>query len=164
MSDKKTIFNMPGDELESMLKRLSRYTLVVELVALAACVPMFTGQFFLLISLATILMYFDCLFMLICQERKQGIWKYISRIQLIIAVINSVCIALCIIKSDEGMLRIMTVISYVFIWGHNILCFIENRKDEEIPFMRHIGAFIIIVTIVVCLIAKNVLLDLGISF
>ncbi len=164
MNEKKSIFNMPGDELEAMLKRLSRYTLAVESVALAACAPMFTGHFFLLISLVTILMYFDCLFMLICRERKQGIWKIVFKIQLIIAIVNSLCIALFIIRGNETVIRIMTVVSYVFILGHNILCFIETRKLESLVFMRHVGAFIIIVTIVVCLIAKKALLDLGISF
>lgn len=164
MSDKKSIFNMPGDELEAMIKRLSRYTLAVELVALAACAPMLTQRVFLMLTIATILMCFDCLFMHLCDERKNGIWKAISRIQLLIAVINAVCIAIFISTKTNVILTVMTVITYIFLWIHNIMCFVETRKDESISFMRHVGAFIILVTIIICLIARKVLLDLGITF
>lgn len=155
---------MPGDELEATIKRLSRYTLVVELVAMAACAPMFTKRFVLLVSIATILMLFDCLFMLFCQERKQKKWKIVSGIQLTIAVMNCVSVAITMIAGVESFAIVMVFITFGFLWIHNILCFIETRKDEEISFMRHVGAFIIIVTVIVCLITRKVLLDLGISF
>lgn len=164
MSDKKSIFNMPGDELEAMIKRLSRYTLAVELVALAACAPMLTQKVFLMLTIATILMCFDCFFMNLCSERKNGIWKVIFRTQFLIAVTNSVCIAIFIATKANIIVTVMTVITYIFLWIHNIMCFVETRKDESISFMRHVGAFIILVTIIICLIARKVLLDLGISF
>ena len=40
--EKKSLLNMPGDELSATMKRLSRYTLAVEMIPIGACLPLFT--------------------------------------------------------------------------------------------------------------------------
>ncbi len=161
--EKKSIFNMPGNELEAMIKRLSRYTLAVEFVSIAACVPMITKSFFLLLVVSCALMLIGCLAMQFCSERKTRRWKVIAGVQLVIALLDAACIASVYMIGSNPSLTVMTVITYVFLWIHNILCFIEVREAESLLFMRHVGVFIIIVTLIVCYMAARTLHNLGID-
>lgn len=164
MNDEKNLFNMPGDELNDWLSTLSRYILVVETVAVIACLPILTRQHFIFLTAATVLLFIDSLFMKLSGERKSKKWHIIRNIQFLIAAINVVALALSFFLNAEIFVRAMSYITVVLAWIHSGICFFEYRKDERIPLMRYAGAFTIAVTIIVFMLVKNWLDAHGISF
>ena len=77
MNDDKNIFNMPGDEINDWLSTLSRYILVVETVAVIACLPILTRQHFIFLTAATVLLFIDSLFMKLSCERKDSVNSFV---------------------------------------------------------------------------------------
>ena len=159
----KSFLNMPGDELSDTIKRLSRYTLAVEFIAIGACLSVLTKDMFIMLVGATFLMYLGVIFMKLCEERKKKQWVIISIIQLVLATID----LLAIIFSKKIGATVIEIIAYLsigFLWIHCGMCFFEYRKDEEVPFLRFVGAFIVVITLIVCLIIRQWLVEQHITF
>ena len=160
----KNLVDMSGDELIEIIKRLSRYTLAVEMIAIGACLPIITRQAFVLLCGATLLMFIGVIFMRFCKERKKKRWTIVWIIQIVLASLDLLTIILNFVIGIETIVEIMAHVSIGFLWIHCAMCFFEYRRDEEVVFMRFIGAFIVVITIIVCYIMKQLLLSHDIVF
>ncbi len=153
--DDKSLLDMPGEELTDTIKRLSRYTLAVEFVALGACLPILTGQMNYILIGSAFLMYLGALFMRLCSERRQKKWIVFFGLQLILATVDLLTIILHAVRGAESAVRVLAYISIAFLWIHCVLCFFDYRKNETVPFLRYIGAFIILITVAICYFANQ---------
>lgn len=160
----KNLFNMPGDEMNDWLRNLSRYVLVVELVATGACLPILTYKKYIILTAAGILMYLEILAMYFCNERKDRRWIIIRRMQFAVAVMDTLTIIISILADIEVVALVMTYVSLGVLWIHSGLCFFEYRKNEIVPLLRFAGAFTICVTLIVFMVMKQWLIQKGISF
>ena len=155
---------MPGDEINDWLRNLSRYVLVVELVATGACLPILTHEKYIILTAAGILMCLDILAMHFCIERKDRRWIIIRRIQFAVAAMDILTLIISILADIELVSLVMTYVSLGVFWIHSGLCFFEYRKDEIVPLLRFAGAFTIFVTITVFMLMKQWLIGKGIAF
>ena len=62
---RKSLLNMPGDELSAIIKRTSKYTICVELVALAAFFPLLTNNWFYILYAGFLLLLAESILSLI---------------------------------------------------------------------------------------------------
>ena len=150
----KGFLNMPGDELNDTIKRLSRYTLAVEFIAIGACLPLLTKNLFVMLGGAMLLMYLGVLSMRFCKERKKKRWVIISVVQLVLATVDLLTIILNE-RIGTTIIEIMAYVSLGFLWIHCGMCFFEYRKDEEVLFLRYVGAFIVLITVIVCYLMRQ---------
>ncbi len=162
--DNKTIFNMPDDEISKWLKALSRYVIVVELVAIGACLPIIVREKYIILTAVTVLMILDIVFMRFCDERKSRFWIIIRRIQTAIALVGIAVVVISLITDISTIVKIAAYFLLGWMWGHSAICFFEYRKAEFVPALRFVGAFTIIVTVIVFFLVKQWLLKMGISF
>jgi hypothetical protein len=148
--EKTSLLNMPGDELSATMKRLSRYTLAVEMIPIGACLPLFTRNEPFLLGGIAFTMLVGLLFMHFCNERKQKKWNVIKSIQCILALMDFA--AVIFYKALEGI-KVTTLLIYIslfFLWIHVALCVIDYRKEEQILFLRFLGAITVVLTMLVC--------------
>lgn len=160
----KTIFNMSGEEINSWLKALSRYVIVVELVAIGACLPIIVRNKFVVLTAVTVLMVFDIVFMRFCDERKSKFWIAIRRIQTAVALFGIATVAISIFTDISNVVKIAAYALLGWMWGHSAICFCEYRKSEFVPALRFVGALTIIITVIVFWAVKQWLVKHGISF
>lgn len=163
-NEEKNLFNMSGDEIDDWLRNLSTYVLVVELVAVGACLPILTREKYIILTATGILMCFDILAMHFCNERKSRFWIVIRRIQFVIAAVDALSIIISNITGKDLLPLIATYVSLGGLWVHSGLCFFEYRKDEVFPILRHVGAFTVIVTVLICFMIKKWMMQQGITF
>ena len=157
MDDKenKSLLNMPGDELSATMKRLSRYTLAVEMIPIGACLPLFTRNEPLLLGGIAFTMLVGLLFMHFCDDRKQKRWNIIKSIQCVLALLDFASVILYKVIGGNKATTITLYVSLSFLWIHVALCAFDYRKDEQIPFMRFLGAITVVLTIFICYIISN---------
>ena len=153
--NKKTIFNMPGDELGETLKRLSRYIMAVELAAMAACVPLIVTEKYLILTTITILMFLGVLAMFFCEERKTKFWKSVRTAQICVGAVGVLLIALSFAVNVRNIINVASYVFVGFMCLHSAVCFTEIRKNEEITVLRFVGAYTVVVTVIVFFIVKK---------
>lgn len=153
--EKTSLLNMPGDELSATMKRLSRYTLAVEMIPIGACLPLFTRNEPFLLGGMAFTMIVGLFFMHFCDERKQKKWTIIKIIQCILALTDVAAVILDKVIGGNKVTIIVLYISLSFLWIHVALCVFDYRKEEKLPFMRFLGAITVVLTILICYIIST---------
>lgn len=153
--DKKSILNMPGDELSATMKRLSRYTLAVEMIPIGACLPLFSRNESLLLGGLAFVLFIGLFFMRFCDERKNLKWNIIEILQCILALLDIVAFILNGKTGGNLFSIVILYASFAFLWIHCALCVFDFRKEEQIPFMRFWGAITVVLTVLVCYLISN---------